>query len=387
MNLAFLLPAAFAALAALLVPLLIHLARRSEQRPTDFAALRWLRAKPKPRRRIRFDEWPLLLARLLLLAALVLLLARPVLFGTAGDAPWVAVVPGVDLHSVRTMRTASGTRMHWLAPGFPPLGAGVPRGALPISSLLRELDATLPAGVPLTVLVPAQLAGVDAQRPMLGRRIDWRVMPGAMPSLRATPVEPAPAMSIRHAPDRAAGVRYLRAANVAWQLPSQPGVFDAAPVTQPLTAKTRFLVWLAPGPLPVMVRDWIADGGIALLDPQAEFARPANVTVFWRDEVGAPLVEGGALGRGRIMRLTRALSPQAMPQLLEADFPDRLRALSMTPAPAPARVTAATHAPSMGGEVFAPPPRDLLPWLSWCIVLLLLLERWLASSPRRGIAP
>ena len=101
MNLAFLLPAAFAALAALLLPLLIHLARRSEQRPTDFAALRWLRAKPKPRRRIRFDEWPLLVARLLLLAALVLLLARPVLFGSAGDAPWVAVVPGVDYFELK----------------------------------------------------------------------------------------------------------------------------------------------------------------------------------------------------------------------------------------------------------------------------------------------
>ena len=44
MNLVFLLPAAFAALAALFIPLLIHLARRSEQRPTDFAALRWLRS-------------------------------------------------------------------------------------------------------------------------------------------------------------------------------------------------------------------------------------------------------------------------------------------------------------------------------------------------------
>ena len=53
MNLAFLLPAGLAALAAVLLPLLIHLARRSEQRPTVFAALQWLRQKPKPRHRIR----------------------------------------------------------------------------------------------------------------------------------------------------------------------------------------------------------------------------------------------------------------------------------------------------------------------------------------------
>ena len=83
MNLAFLLPAGLAALAALVVPLLLHLARRHEQTPTDFAALRWLRQKPKPRHRIRFDEWPLLLLRLLLLALLSLWLARPVLSGLA----------------------------------------------------------------------------------------------------------------------------------------------------------------------------------------------------------------------------------------------------------------------------------------------------------------
>src|SRR5690606_9148841 len=79
MSLALLLPAALAALGALLLPLLVHLARRSEQRPTDFAALRWLRRKPRPRRRIRFDERWLLALRLLLLALIALWLARPVL--------------------------------------------------------------------------------------------------------------------------------------------------------------------------------------------------------------------------------------------------------------------------------------------------------------------
>jgi hypothetical protein len=71
------------------------LARRSEQRPTVFAALQWLRQKPKPRHRIRFDEWVLLVLRVLLVVLLALLLARPVLFGAASDAPFVAVAPGV----------------------------------------------------------------------------------------------------------------------------------------------------------------------------------------------------------------------------------------------------------------------------------------------------
>ena len=77
MSLLWLFPAGLAALATLLLPLLIHLARRDEQRLIDFAALRWLSAKPRPRRRIRFDEWPLLLLRLLLLEHLLKLPFSP----------------------------------------------------------------------------------------------------------------------------------------------------------------------------------------------------------------------------------------------------------------------------------------------------------------------
>src|SRR3546814_2031747 len=44
-------PAALTALAALALPLLIHLTRRSDRQLLDFAALRWLRAKECARRR------------------------------------------------------------------------------------------------------------------------------------------------------------------------------------------------------------------------------------------------------------------------------------------------------------------------------------------------
>ncbi len=53
MAMGLLFPAALAALVALIVPLVIHIARRSEQQPTNFAALRWLRQKPRPRSRTK----------------------------------------------------------------------------------------------------------------------------------------------------------------------------------------------------------------------------------------------------------------------------------------------------------------------------------------------
>ncbi|MCE4302280.1 BatA domain-containing protein, partial [Xanthomonas hortorum pv. vitians] len=116
MNLLLLFPAGLAALAALLLPLLIHLARRSEHRPTDFAALRWLRALPRPRHRVRFDEWPLLLVRLLLLAALALLLAEPALRDHQDTRPRVAVSPGVDVAAARALSHAANAQWVWLAP-------------------------------------------------------------------------------------------------------------------------------------------------------------------------------------------------------------------------------------------------------------------------------
>jgi hypothetical protein len=396
-NLALLLPAGLAALTALLLPLLIHLARRSEQRPTAFAALRWLRQKPKPRHRIRFDEWPLLIVRLLLLTVLALLLARPVLFGAASEDPWLVVAPGVDAQQARAADAPANARRHWLAPGFPALGAApgdknASATRTSVTSLLRETDASLAPGVALTVLVPAQLDGVDGQRPVLSRRVDWRVLPGATPKSSADATAPAPAsaLSVRYAPQREPALRYLRAANAAWQTSpdtTPAAMQDVAPTTQPLAAKSRHLVWLAPGPVPQAVLDWVRAGGIALLDAQATFADAPPMVALWRDGKGATLAEGAAYGTGRLIRLTRQFTPQEMPGLVEAYFPRHLHGLFEGSLPAPARVFAADHAPATGGSVFAPSPRDLQPWLLVLIALLFVLERWMASGHRHRAAP
>lgn len=389
MNLALLLPAALAALAALALPLLIHLARRSEQRPTDFAALRWLRQKAKPRHRIRFDEWPLLLSRLLLLTLIALWLAKPVLFGRAGETSWVVAVPGVELTQLRTAIKDDGVRQRWLAPGFPELSQAPPAGTVPIASLLRQLDAELPATAKLTVFVPEQLSGADAQRPVLSRVVDWRVLPGAMPVAEPPRAQVPLTLSVRYAPDRESAVRYLRAAAAAW-LPSATAPannFSAAPTTQPLPPDTRHLVWLAPGALPQSVLQWIESGGTALLDAQAEAPTGDAMSVRWRDADGTALVEGAALGRGHVLRFTRPLQPAEMPSLLEADFPQRLRALFESPPPAPTRVAARDYAPLTGGAAYPLPPRDLQPWLALLIALVLLAERWLASRANRAAAP
>jgi len=152
-----LLPAGLAALFALLLPLLVHLHRRTEQQPTAFAALRWLQVRQRPQRRIRFEEWPLLALRLLLLAALAVLVAQPVLYGAPGGKRWVVVAPGIDRVRAHAAVAAPDAAWHWLAPGFPALEREPPAGPQPLASLLRELDATLRADAPIGT-------GVDALR-------------------------------------------------------------------------------------------------------------------------------------------------------------------------------------------------------------------------------
>ncbi|WP_396615910.1 BatA domain-containing protein [Lysobacter soli] len=387
MSLAFLIPAALAALGALLIPLAIHLARRSEQRPTAFAALRWLRQKPKPRHRIRFDEWPLLIVRLLLVALMALLLARPVLHGGESHAPYVAVAPGVDLAKARAALDSPQARWHWLTAGFPEVEAIPDATNASLPNLLRELDANLPEEVALTVFVPERIDHADGRRIVLSRKVDWRVVPGAMPADAARKASVAPSLVVRHAADRATAARYLRAASLAWQPTGSNSKVDSTSTDQPLPLDAKQVAWLEAGDVPPQVRDWARNGGTLLLDVDAKLADVSTWTPLWRNESGETLIEGAAYGRGRVLRFTRTLAPQAMPQLLDATFPQHLRDALEPPAASPSRVLSAEHTPLTGGPTFPISPRDLQPWLALLIALVFLLERWLATSSRRAVAP
>lgn len=387
MSLALLLPAGLAALAALLLPLLLHLARRHEQTPTDFAALRWLRQKPKPRHRIRFDEWPLLLLRLLLLALLALWLAKPVLSGVDDTRPWIVAVPGVDVAMVRAQATAAESRLHWLASGFPSLDEATSGEPIAIGSLLRQLDAALPAGTSLTVVVPATLQGADAERPVLSRPVTWTVVEGAMPASSARPTPPS-SLAVRREAGNDTGLRYLRAAARAWSPNADaPAALQVGTRDEALPAITRPLVWLVPGPVPAPVMRWIESGGTALLANDATLDGFTADATPWRNADGAAMVESATRGKGRVLRFTQPLRPDVMPALVEADFPQQLRALFDAPAAAPARVLAADYAPVTGGATYPIAPRDLQSWLALLIALLVLVERWMATRRARSVAP
>lgn len=380
-----LLPMGLFALAALAAPLILHIARRQQERLTVFAALRWLDPRPKPRSRLRFDEWPLLIARLVLLALVALWLARPALEGAGGPSAYVAVAPGADLVQAQTI--AGKTPMHWLAPGYPAASPEptvmAPPGA-DTASLIRQLDAELPKGATLTIVTPQVIQGVDAERPKLSRKIDWRVVPGAMPTPVTAAANP-PVLTIRTDAAHAGGARYLRAAAEAWVENGRAvevGALDAA-----LPRDDQALAWLGGGALPQAVTAWVERGGVALAAHDTVWPQGVEPSVLWRDEAGAPLATGAAIGQGRLIRLSRPLTPAETPLLLDAAFPTQLRDLLQGPAPAPSAVAAADYRPTTGGLSYPQPPLELRPWLAVLIGLILLVERYLATRRRRAVAP
>ena len=383
MSVGLLAPLGLAALAAWLLPLLLHLARRDATRPTPFAALRFLREKPRPRRRLRFDDWPLLLVRLALLALLALWLAWPVLHGATAPVRWTVVVPGVAVDAMPAADEREAPP-RWLAPGFPPIdGPSAPgAGTATVSSLLRELDMTLPAGTALTVVAPEVIDGADAAPVVLSRAVDWRIVP-----MRADAAAPEPAAAPRldvigSAADDPAR-RVLRAVARAWRADDAEAFAIARDVTSVRT--DALAAWWGEGaPSSHLLAH--AAGGVLLLGAASARDPDLDWQPVWRGADGETLAERAACAPATCVRFVQALDPARLPAVLDPAFPARLRAL-VQPPPAPARIAAADFAPAEGGAAYPPTPRDLRPWWAVLIALLFALERWMAASPRRNRGP
>jgi hypothetical protein len=383
MSPSLLIPAGLAALLALAIPVVIHIARRTESRTVDFAALRWLDAAPKPRRSLMIDERMLLAARLLLLALIALWLGAPVLWNAADTRTVVAVAPGTDAQTLAAA-TEEGDRVVWLAPGFPEHSALAPAAPEDVVSLIRQLDAELPPGAPVELVVPATLDGVDAERPRLSRRVEWAV--GAEAPARRIVSPATPALTVRYAPDAEDAVRYFRAAATAWTAAGATPAFAAEPLDRAVPGSARHLIWLASGPVPAPVEAWVRNGGVILTALEVRIPVEGETVAVWRGTAGDPLAVAGRLGRGRVIRMTRALEPAAIPQLVEASFPDALLTMLDQRAP-PARVAAVDHAPLTGAAPYDQSPLDLRPWLALLIALVFAGERWLATRRQRAVVP
>lgn len=111
----FLSPILLSSLAALGVPLWLHLRRKRRQTPVEFPSLRYLKmATARMKRQAKVEDLGLLLLRLLLLALLALAFARPVVRsrgGWFGAGRSVASVVVIDATASMGWRGETGTRL------------------------------------------------------------------------------------------------------------------------------------------------------------------------------------------------------------------------------------------------------------------------------------
>lgn len=389
MNLALLAPLGLFALAALAVPLLIHLVRRLQLVDTEFAALRWISPRAQPRRRVRFERPWLLLIRLALLALLALLLARLVSLTPSADvrADWIVVAPGADLGTARA-RAGAGGEWHWLAPGFPRIGVVETPVSTPTTSLLRELDARLPADATLRVVVPETLGGLDGERARVSHALDWIVVPGSSPTAPDAARE-AVVLHVRYADNEASALVYLRAAVAAWNV-REPDryMLDTQPTTVALPDDAHWLVWLAPN-FPSTLTSWLQRGGVALATHRvAEDAAPP----LWRGNDGSVLARTQSMGEGRVIALPRMFAPADLPLLLDATFPGELLAALRGEQFEPDRAFAASVEPDRSGDAASATSQyadggaiSLDAWPALAIAALFALERLVATRRPREV--
>jgi hypothetical protein len=405
-------PLGLLALGALLAPILIHLVRR----PLQVVKLGSLRFLDSDRQRLRSFRWQqrlLLLLRCALLAALALLLAG-LLWQPSAPAPvhWLLRVPGTTLDAA-----AQAEWNQWRSEGFethewngaltrlsaeakaPPQSAS----SFDAWSLLRELDARLPAGS------RARIFGAPLANYFLGPRptlthleVTWRPTATAeSPTATASPVRPIQALVLA-GKNREDDGRYVDAmlraigAEVASETPDWIFQLGDAPLAPALLERVkhgaRLVVDAPDSAASTNLCTRFFAGGRTLFLHQRTASLPGAPGLL--DSRGEPLLTMRSLGQGVTWQFALRFHPDWSDWPITSAFPawwrDQIRPSVSPPgliAPeqaAPSRdLTHSPTAPSLPGY-------GQVDWRLPCWVfaaLLFLLERWLSrSSSRSAIA-
>jgi hypothetical protein len=378
-------------LAAVAVPVALHLRGERPGRVVRVGSVRWLEGVPSAWTPApRLTRVPLLLLRCAVLAALALALAGPYRTGPSGasSSAWVLVAPEVVRRApLDSLRRLGALRL--LAPGLPALDA-VPRvsrdSPTDVWSLLREADVRASAGTRFVVVAPRTLRFLRGVRPELRRDVDWLAV-AAEPS-RPDGSGEGGAVTIFASPERQDDARYLaaafRAAVAARGANDEVVVLSIADSMQ--ASGTPWIAWLGAWPVPALLERRVAEGARLVTDGDTTVLA-AGDRVIWRGPDGGPLLVARSRGHGMHYRLSGRFHPSALPAVVRPEFADWIDTLW---APAPLRraapdlrvsrlqgVAAAGDSPR-GAPLEAPPPLERR---SPAAVMLLLLAAlcWIAE--------
>lgn len=175
------------ALAAVLIPLVLHLLSLRWQRPLPFPTLRWIESSAASRgRSLRLSELPLLAVRVALLVLLALIVAG-LFWRPSADSParsgWVLVAPELlsaplpsSAYSTIDSLVSAGYSLRLLSEGFPAvkLEDSIQHQSLADAwSLAREADAALTPSAELVIVASPLLRSYSGVRPELSARVRW----------------------------------------------------------------------------------------------------------------------------------------------------------------------------------------------------------------------
>jgi hypothetical protein len=415
--LAFATPAALLALAAVAIPIALHLWSRRTGRAVRVGSIAlFAAAVPPAARRPQVDDPWLLLVRCAVITLLALALAGPY---RRSDVPpagplWALVAPDIvaDARSAPLLDSlrSAGAEIR-------PLAAGAT-----IWSLLREADYTAPPGTRFVVVAPNR--GAMGERPALRAETSWRVPPLRITE-RGTGGEdqnaarawPTRTVTIYSDAGRREDARYVGAAlRAAGDASGKPAV-----VTQRDVAATPgdadWIVWLAEQPVPdavlasvrggaTLLTDALADRGVervvrlrlaAATNPDAaspllrRVATPDHsrgVAPVWSDDAGLPVMTLTKEGAGRRFRFHGRFHPSWGDLVLHPAFPEAMTPLWAGAAPdsAGAPITVSQLLPARDTvRSSGPVPAQDLYHVFWLAgVVLFGLERWLAVRRRQA---
>ncbi len=192
----FLNPAMLAGLAALAVPVIVHLLNRRRFRRVPWAAMRFLRASvERNRRRMEMEDWILLALRLLIVALLALALARPtadwIQGGPLGAQISSAVVIDASASMARRDAGAAGTRFDRA------------------KALAADAIEGLPPGSAAAAVAAADTPGTGVREPTLDLRRAARSLQNAQVTGRQSDLFPALEAAIGSLEERGGGAREL----------------------------------------------------------------------------------------------------------------------------------------------------------------------------------